>query len=97
MDYEMKTLYFGLSKMPKCNKSNFNHVLYNYNRARVKSNMKDKKPVDDKISLLKRKETEGDTKRIQNAMMKVDAKLKAMGISDAMVQAAMDRKGVLSK
>lgn len=83
--------------MPKCNKSNFNHALYNYNRARVKSNQKDTKAVDHKITLLKRKEKEGDTKWIQNAMMKVDAKLKAMGITDAMVQAAIARKGVLSK
>ena len=83
--------------MPKCNKSNFNHVLYNYNRARVKSNMKYSKAVDHKIALLKRKEKEGDTKWIQNSMMKVDAKLKAMGVTDTMIQAAIDRKGVLSK
>ncbi len=83
--------------MPKCNQSNFNHALYNYNRARVKSNMKDTKAVDHKISLLNRIEREGETKWIKNALVKVDAKLKAMGISEAMIRAAMSRKQALSK
>ena len=83
--------------MPKCNKSNFNHALYNLNRTRGKSGEKNKKAVDHKIELLKRVEKEGETKWLKNALMKVDAKLKAMGISTAMVQKTMDRKASLSQ
>lgn len=83
--------------MPKCNKSNFNHALYNLNRTRGKSGEKNKKAVDHKIELIKRQEKEGATKWIINAMRKVDAKLKAMGISDTMVQTAMQKKVALSK
>ncbi len=83
--------------MTKCNKSNFNHVLYNLNRARAKSGEKDKKAINHKIVLIQRKEKEGDTKWIRNAMQKVDAKLKNMGITDAMVQEVMNKKGVLSQ
>ncbi len=82
--------------MGKCNRSDYNHVLYNFNRARVKSGEKSKKAVEQKIALLKRKEKEGETKWIINAMQKIDARLKSMGISDAMVQKAIERKGVLS-
>ncbi|MBP6910112.1 hypothetical protein KBC03_00745 [Patescibacteria group bacterium] len=83
--------------MPKCNKSNFNHALYNLNRTRGKSGEKNKKAVDHKISLMKRVEKEGETKWLKNALMKVNAKLKAMGISDTMVQNTISKKAILSK
>ena len=78
--------------MPKCNKSNFNHELYNYNRARVKSGAKSQNTIDHKITLMKRVEKEGETKWLKNALMKVDAKLKAMGINDTMIAKAVERK-----
>jgi|GEM_PF-3843722 len=82
--------------MTKCNKSGYNHALYNQNRVRGKSNQKNKKAMDHKIELILRTEKEGETKWLKNALMKVNAKLKAMGISDAMIQKAMDRKASLS-
>ena len=82
--------------MGKCNRSDYNHVLYNFNRARSKSGERSKKAVEQKIALLKRKEKEGDTKWIINAMNKIDARLKNMGISDAMVQKAVAHKAILS-
>lgn len=82
--------------MGKCNRSDYNHVLYNFNRARAKSGNRDKKAIEQKITLLKRREKEGDTKWIMNAMQKIDLRLKSMGISEAMVQKAIDQKRVLS-
>lgn len=82
--------------MGKCNKSDYNHVLYNFNRARVKSGEKSKKAIEHKIELLNRKEKEGETKWIINAIQKSDARLKAMGISPAMIQKAIEKKAVLS-
>ena len=78
--------------MPKCNKSNFNHELYNYNRARVKSGAKYSKAIDHRIMLQKRVEKEGQTKWLVNALQKSDLRLKAMGISDAILAKAVERK-----
>ena len=80
--------------MGKCNKSDYNHVLYNYNRARVKSGCRSKKAIEQKITLLKRKEREGDTKWIIDALRKIDARLKSMGINDKMVNLSITHKGL---
>ena len=80
--------------MPKCNKSNFNHVLYNLNRARSKSGEKIKNTIEHVIELKKREEKEGTTRWIKMAWFKANAKLKKYGITPAMINARLESKGL---
>jgi hypothetical protein len=78
--------------MGKCNKSDYNHVLYNQNRARAKSGDKLKNVIDHVI-LLKKKELAGwTTTRLKMAWLKADAKLKKYGITQAMINAVIESK-----
>lgn len=78
--------------MPKCNQSNFNHVLYNLNRARAKSGDKREKAIAHAIMLRKREQAEGKTAWIKMATYKSDAKLKKYQITEQMIQDAMNKK-----
>jgi hypothetical protein len=78
--------------MPKCNKSNFNHALYNQNRVRRKSGSKIKNIVEHVILLKKKEQAEGQTTRLKMAWLKVHAKMKKTGITQAMVDSAIDSK-----
>jgi hypothetical protein len=78
--------------MGKCNKSDYNHVLYNYNRARSKSGNKIENTIDHVIMLNKRISVEGETKWLKMAMYKVQAKLSKYRITPAMIAVAQARK-----
>jgi hypothetical protein len=78
--------------MPKCNKSNFNHVLYNQNRARSKSGDKLKNVIEHAILLKKKEQASGTTPWLVNAWNKIHAKMKKHGITEAMVAAAIEKK-----
>ncbi len=80
--------------MAKCNKSGYNHTLYNLNRVRAKSGEKLKKVIEHAIELKSREKTEGDTKRIKMAWFKANAKLKKYGITPAMIDARIEAKGL---
>ncbi len=80
--------------MTKCNKSGYNHTLYNLNRVRAKSGEKLKKVIEHAIELKKRAQLEGDTKRIKQAWYKANAKLKKYGITSAMIDARLEQKGL---
>ncbi len=80
--------------MPKCNKSNFNHALYNLNRARAKSGDKINKVMEHVIELKKREEKEGQTNRLKMAWFKANAKLKKYGITTGMINAKLEHKGL---
>ena len=78
--------------MGKCNKSDYNHVLYNQNRARAKSGDKLKNVIDHDILLKKKEKAEGQTNRLKMAWFKANAKLKKLGITPAMIDAAIESK-----
>jgi hypothetical protein len=78
--------------MGKCNKSDYNHVLYNQNRARAKSGDKSKNAINHMIILQTRISAEGETKWLKMAMYKSQAKLKKYGITTAMVAAVKTAK-----
>lgn len=80
--------------MGKCNKSDYNHTLYNLHRARVKSGDKQKNIIDHVILLKKKEKEEGKTRRLMMARFKADAKLKKFGITQAMINAVIERKGL---
>ena len=82
--------------MPKCNQSNFNHVLYNLNRARAKSGDKQKKLINHLIALQKREEVEGQTTWLKMAKIKATAKMKKHGVTEQMIQDAIEKKATLA-
>jgi hypothetical protein len=78
--------------MGKCNKSDYNHVLYNQNRARAKSGDKLKNVIEHAILLKKKAHATGDSKWLTNAWMKLNAKMKRHGITEAMINVVIERK-----
>ena len=78
--------------MGKCNKSDYNHVLYNQNRARAKSGDKLKNVIEHVILLKKKEQAEWQTHRLKMAWLKANAKLKRHGITPAMIDAAIQQK-----
>jgi hypothetical protein len=78
--------------MPKCNKSNFNHALYNQNRVRLKSGDKLKNIIEHVVLLKKKEKALGASRRLTMAWLKVDAKIKKFGITQAMIHAAIEQK-----
>ncbi|MBP6086218.1 hypothetical protein KA478_03380 [Patescibacteria group bacterium] len=78
--------------MPKCNKSNFNHVLYNQNRARSKSGDKLKNIIDHVILLKKKEKALGASRWLTMAWLKANAKLKKLGVTEAMIQDSIAKK-----
>ena len=78
--------------MGKCNKSDYNHVLYNQNRARAKSGDKLKIVIDHVILLKKKEQAEGQTTRLKMAWLKANAKLKKFGITQMMIDAVIEKK-----
>lgn len=78
--------------MGKCNKSDYNHVLYNQNRARAKSGDKLKNVIDHVILLKKKEQAEGQTTRLKMAWLKANAKLKKFGITQMMIDAVIEKK-----
>jgi hypothetical protein len=78
--------------MGKCNKSDYNHVLYNQNRARAKSGDKLKNVIDHVILLKKKEQAEGQTTRLKMAWLKANAKLKKFGITQVMIDAVIEKK-----
>ena len=78
--------------MGKCNKSDYNHTLYNLNRARAKSGDKLKNIIEHVILLKKKEKVEWATKRLKMAWLKANAKLKKLGITEAMITDAIEKK-----
>lgn len=78
--------------MGKCNKSDYNHTLYNLNRARAKSGSKLKNIIEHVILLKKKEKAEGQTTWLKMAWLKANAKLKKLGITDAMINDALEKK-----
>lgn len=78
--------------MGKCNKSDYNHVLYNQNRARAKSGDKLKNVIEHVILLKKKEQAEGQTTRLKMAWLKANAKLKKFGITQVMIDAVIEKK-----
>ncbi len=78
--------------MPKCNKSNFNHALYNQNRVRRKSGDKLKNIIEHVILLKKKEQAEGQTARLKMAWLKANAKLKKLGVTQAMINDSIEKK-----
>ena len=78
--------------MGKCNRSDYNNVLYNQNRARAKSGDKLKNVIEHAILLKKKAESTGQTRWLANAWTKLNAKLKKHGITEAMINAALEKK-----
>lgn len=78
--------------MGKCNRSDYNHTLYNQNRARAKSGDKLKNVIEHVILLRKKEEVTGQTTWLKMAWLKANAKLKKHGITQAMVNVALEKK-----
>lgn len=78
--------------MGKCNRSDYNHTLYNQNRARAKSGDKLKNVIEHVILLKKKEKAEWQTIWLKMAWLKANAKLKKHGITQAMVDAAIAKK-----
>lgn len=69
-------------------------MLYNQNRARAKSGDKIKKLIDHVIELKKREQAEGQTNRLKMAWFKANAKLKKYSITEGMVNATLEKRGL---
>ncbi len=78
--------------MGKCNKSDYNHVLYNQNRARAKSGDKLQNVIEHVILLKKKELAEWQTNRLKMAWLKANAKLKKFGITQMMIDAVIEKK-----
>lgn len=72
----------------------YKHMFYNVNRARKKSGDKHKKAIERYILVLKKEKQQGTTKWIENTKKSAEARLKKMGISNAQVKEALERKGL---
>lgn len=68
-------------------------MLYNQNRARAKSGDKIQKIIDHVIELKKREAQEGKTARLTMARYKANAKMKKHGITAAMVDTIIEKRG----
>lgn len=64
------------------------HLFQNPNRKRKKSGKKYEKAIKERLTLLKRQETEGETKWIANALEKNAKKLDKYGITEEMITKA---------
>ena len=78
--------------MTKCNKSGYNHTLYNQNRVRSKSGKKLENTIEHAILLKKKAAITWDTKWLKMAWLKADAKLKKYGVTETMINAVLERK-----
>jgi hypothetical protein len=66
------------------------HLFQNPNRKRKKSHRKLPKAIKTYLTLLKRRELEGDTKWILAEMEKAEKKLKKYGITQQMIQERLE-------
>ncbi len=78
--------------MGKCNRSDYNHVLYNQNRARAKSGDKIKNIVNHVILLKKKESVQWKTAWLKMAWLKADAKMRNAGITMDMINLAINQK-----
>lgn len=73
--------------MPSRNQSGKpEHIHQNLNRKRKKSGKRYEKAIKWYRSLLKRQETEGDTKWIQNTLVRAEARRVKLGITMQQIQ-----------
>jgi hypothetical protein len=68
-------------------------MFYNVSRNSIKSGDKLKKAIERYVALLK-KEAKEATKWVYKTKIKADARLKRYGITKAMIQKALEKKGL---
>ncbi len=78
--------------MGNTNGGKFPRRLYNLNVMRTKSGTKPKKALERYIDLLKKEETQGNTKWIYKTKLQATARLKKYGISLDTVRSHLEKK-----
>ena len=80
--------------MTKPSQSGYKHLFYNQNINRTKSRSKYKNATESFIRVLRKLKKEGETKLLVNEKIKMIWRLKFLGISDAQITVALERKGL---
>lgn len=80
--------------MSKPSQNKYKHIFQNPNIKRKKSNQKYKKATESFIKILKKMKKEGETKLLVNEKARALSKIQYLGISDAQITTALERKGL---
>ena len=72
----------------------YKHMMYNVSRASQKSGKKLEKAIARYVDLQKKEAKQGETKWIYKTKQKAQARVKKMGITQAMLEKAMEKKGL---
>ena len=73
----------------------YKHMMYNVSRSSQKSGKKLEKAIARYVDLMKKEEKAGsETKWIYKTRLKANARLKRYGVTQAMLDAALAKKGV---
>jgi len=70
----------------------YKHMMYNVSRASQKSGNKLEKAIARYVDLIKKEGKQGETKRINKTKEKAQARLKKFGVTQKMVDAALEKK-----
>lgn len=70
----------------------YKHMMYNVSRASQKSGNKLEKAIARYVDLIKKEGKQGETKRIIKTKEKAQARLKKFGVTQKMVDAALEKK-----
>ncbi len=73
----------------------YKHMMYNVSRSSQKSGKKLEKALARYVDLIKKEADQGETKWIYKTKIRAQARLKKMGITEKMVDAALTKKGLL--
>lgn len=72
----------------------YKHMMYNVSRASQKSGKKLEKAIARYVDLMKKEEKQGETKWIYKTRLKANARLKRYGVTQAMLDVALAKKGI---
>ena len=70
----------------------YKHMMYNVSRASQKSGRKLEKAIARYVDLMKKEATQGETKWIYKTKERAQARLKRYGVTQTMIDAALDKK-----
>jgi hypothetical protein len=70
----------------------YKHILYNVSRTGPKSGKKLEKAIARYVDLAKKEAKQGETKWIIKTRIKAEARIKKMGITQKMIDAALEKK-----
>ncbi|MEI7558486.1 MAG: hypothetical protein WCJ45_06945 [bacterium] len=72
----------------------YKHMMYNVSRVSQKSGRKLEKAINRYVNLMKKEADQGETKWIYKTKERAQARLKKYGVTQKMIDAALEKKGV---